>query len=403
LVAIVVGPIVWPKRRVYDFFDRTTELSIEKEKVTMAFDSHSLPPRLSTLLTAACHAPSEDNTQPWHFTVDPVAGLIGLAVNPLRDPSPMNANQRMSRIALGAALENVLRTARINGWFVEVLDNQEPDLAVVRVADPTGPAGAVDPILLSRTTNRLVYEQRAVPSTSLAKLRHATDGSCGVRTLWITERERIVRLAEFIGECDGFAFSLKLIREAFLPCVQSDRNAIEGIPRAALELGLAAPLNLALLSFAPQWLLRSLGAFRTIGAHSRRLVAGASGLCLVIAPDNHPKTDVQVGRVVQKAWLALTTEGLAAQPMMTFPVLESAVVGGTIPANCEPMVTEGYGVLRRAVSDLGQGRVAFMLRFGYAAAPSARAGRLGWQQQTSIAPLFTTEQETGLVARPKYA
>ena len=67
---------------------------------------------LEALVAAASRAPSGDNTQPWRFVVDRARGLVTIAVDPRRDPSPMNAGQRMARIACGAALENLVQAAR---------------------------------------------------------------------------------------------------------------------------------------------------------------------------------------------------------------------------------------------------------------------------------------------------
>src|SRR5437588_12772428 len=78
---------------------------------------------IEALMTAAVRAPSGDNTQPWRFSVDSGRGRIAIDVDPARDPSPMNAGQRMSRIAVGAALENMLRTLDKNrataDWSVD--------------------------------------------------------------------------------------------------------------------------------------------------------------------------------------------------------------------------------------------------------------------------------------------
>ena len=60
---------------------------------------------LETLIAAGIQAPSGDNTQPWRFMVDSQARTIAAHVDETRDPSPMNSGQRMSRIAVGAAVE----------------------------------------------------------------------------------------------------------------------------------------------------------------------------------------------------------------------------------------------------------------------------------------------------------
>src|SRR5262245_33348691 len=84
--------------------------------------------KLNMLLAAAVRAPSGDNTQPWRFFVVPSKGLLSILLDEDRDRSPMNAGQRMARIAVGAAVENVLRTASRIGWRVSLVESVSPAL-----------------------------------------------------------------------------------------------------------------------------------------------------------------------------------------------------------------------------------------------------------------------------------
>ncbi len=93
---------------------------------------------LASLLIAAGQAPSGDNTQPWRFVVDPESGTIALEEDATRDPSPMNAGGRMSRIAVGAALENLIRKAQSQGWGVKLERAVYPALAKIRLTETGG-------------------------------------------------------------------------------------------------------------------------------------------------------------------------------------------------------------------------------------------------------------------------
>jgi hypothetical protein len=82
---------------------------------------------------------------------------------------------------------------------------------------------------------------------------------------------------------------------------------------------------------------------------------------------------------VQRAWLALTEGGLAAQPMMSLPVLENVL------ENADPVVVAAVGrekvaallaEFRSLLPELGGRRPAWVMRFGYAPPPSGRTGRL---------------------------
>lgn len=336
-----------------------------------------VPDRLATLIAAAMRAPSADNTQPWRFTVDVDEGLIALDVDRARDPSPLNAGQRMARIAVGAALENIWHTALTNDWQVKLRDARGPHLAVVQLADPNGPGGVIDAAVTERTTNRRPYDARPVPGEVLARLRRDTPNLRGVRTCWLHGPER---LAALIGQCDAALIGDTALRHAFLSKVRYGTGSspvTEGLPLASLELSPAQQLALRWLGRWPRWLLQATGGLGCFAAHARRLVASAAGLCIVLADDERPETDIEVGRAAQRAWLRLTTEGLAAQPMMSLPGLEAALTYGVIdrPAPLSRQMLEWQKAFRLLTPEAESGRVAFLLRFGHAPAPSARASR----------------------------
>lgn len=342
-----------------------------------------MTPRLETLLAAAVRAASGDNTQPWRFAVDPAAGRIALRLDPTRDPSPMNAGQRMARIAVGAALENLLRTAAANGWPAALEPAAPPDLAAVRLADPAGDPGRIEDVLARRVTNRRPYDARPVPADLLARLAAATPELDGVTTHWITDRPRLAALAELIGRCDAVMFGEPTMRRAFLSKVRFDRpdaeEVEEGLPLASLEVAGADRFALRLMPRLPGWLLKATGGLRVFAKKARQLVESASGLCLVVAPDDRPETDLAVGRAMQRAWLALTAEGLAAQPMMSLPVLENALANGPpeLVASLGRERVRGLGEeFRKLAPEVGGGRPGYLMRFGWAAPPSGRTGRL---------------------------
>ena len=95
---------------------------------------------IARLVAAALSAPSGDNTQPVRFAVDEEARTIALVLDPTRDPSPMNAGQRMARMAAGASLENLVRAAEALGLAAELEPAPRGTLAVVRLAGDAGRA-----------------------------------------------------------------------------------------------------------------------------------------------------------------------------------------------------------------------------------------------------------------------
>jgi hypothetical protein len=89
---------------------------------------------------------------------------------------------------------------------------------------------------------------------------------------------------------------------------------------------------------------------------------------------------------MQRAWLALTEQEMAAQPMMSLPVLENVLQHGDAAlqealgrARIEALRDE----FRALVPELRGGRLAWLKRFGFAPPPSGRTGRLSVEAVTS--------------------
>lgn len=347
-------------------------------------------PDLETLIRAATLAPSGDNTQPWRFAVDAERGTIAFLIDETRDPSPMNAGQRMARIALGAALENALRTARRNNWETTPEAGTPPALVVLHVHDSAGDPGEIEDVIRTRVTNRQLYDGRTLPAEQLERLRSQTPVLNDVATHWIAGTERIAALAKLIGRADALMLGDPSMRRAFLGNVRFDQPAAaaveEGLSLASLELSFSDRIMLRMLPCLPNGLLTALGARRAFAAKARKLVRSASGLCMIVAADGSEAADRIVGRAMQRAWLALTAEGLAAQPMMSLLVLENVSDNG-LPAHLAAIGAERLAALRRelreCVAEIGKGRPAFLLRFGFAPQPAGRTGRLSVESVTT--------------------
>jgi nitroreductase len=344
---------------------------------------------LQTLLSAAVCAPSGDNLQPWRFSVNPDGGAITFYVDETRDPSPMNVKQLMARVAIGAAIENLIRTARNNSWCVELEEGPPEAVALVRLQKVGESLGVVEQVISKRVTNRRFYETKPVPGDMLERLRQQTLPLESIGTHWIVDRARLMDLAALIGRADALMFSERAMRRAFVANIRFDAPADapveEGLSLGSLELSAAERLGLRLMSYMPGMLMKLL-AGPIFAPRARKLVESASGLCLIIAPDHLEQTYFLLGRAMQRAWLALTDEGLAVQPMMSLVVLETVAAQGD-HALTTSLGTEKLAALaaefRRLAPEIGHCRPAFLMRLGFAPPPSARTGRLPIERSLS--------------------
>ncbi len=335
---------------------------------------------LDTLLEAAILAPSGDNTQPWRFSVDRERWTITLDVDPARDPSPMNAGQRMARIAVGAALENMERAANDNGWDhqIEVIEGQIT-LRLLQFHD----AGTLSAVLRDRTTNRKRYRSEVLSSSCVELLKQSTTSTLPVTVSWIVETNQLAILCDLIGRADALILSSQLVRNAFLAKVRFDlpTNSVadDGLSIGSLEVQKSQQLALRAMRVVPDFVLRLGGAARLFRKAASELAESASGFCLVTASGDNPSLDYQVGRLFQRSWLALTEHDLASQPMMSLVVLRNIFENGSEAVKRsinEPAAEQLLRELSDFTSGIAVGKSSALLRFGAAASPTVRTGRL---------------------------
>ena len=331
---------------------------------------------LRVCLEAASRAPSGDNLQPWRFDVDAGNGEIAVCIDTTRDRSPMNAGQKMSRIACGAAVQNILIAAAESGGSATLLNDENSDVvARIRVRPGRNPVRTPRAIA-ERATHRGMYSGEELAPSTRTELVAATPRLDGVDTHWVCAPERITAVAKLIGAADALMFSNTAMRTAFFASVRFDRpvrEAVdEGLSLGSLELSAAERLALPLAQRSPTALLRLCGVFRGMGAHAKKLAGSASGLCIVTAPDGSDRSCVTVGRALQRAWLELTRHGLVAQPMMSLMVLANALDNGG--HGFDRARSEQLLAAFRAELNL-DAKPLFLLRFGYAGPQSGRTGR----------------------------
>lgn len=338
------------------------------------------PSAIDTLLEAATLAPSGDNTQPWQFAVDRNRGTIRIAVDPTRDPSPMNSGQRMARIAIGAAIENLLRTADRNRWAYDLSFHE--DQIEFKLDQLYGP-GSIDPLLSRRRTNRKLYHAAPIADDQWERLQASASEAADGAIHFIPRGDAFSTLVDLVSQADAQMFTIKAVRDAFLKNVRFDQPATSvvdfGLSLGSLEVAKPEQLALRMMRFTPDTVLRAFGAGRVFKQTATSLAESASGFCLITSSETGARADFAIGRAMQRAWLALTQERFAAQPMMSLLVLQnmvdqaSPVLGdGGRRAAAESLLHQFY----RFVATFTPGRPGALMRFGSTDEPSVQIGRL---------------------------
>jgi hypothetical protein len=341
-------------------------------------DVNSLSEPFRTLISAAILAPSGDNTQPWKFEVDERASTITVLVDETRDTSPMNAGQRMSRIACGAVVANVERTAAWNGWATQI-EQVNSSSVRIKLSGSIFNSGTIPSEIRNRHTNRKLYNGHAIANSKLRSMERSIELPEGIGLRLISERHEIEQCAAVIGQADAIMFGQRRFLNAFLDNVRFDRPPNElvefGLSIGSLELNWIERQLLSQMQHLPKALVCSLPMRRTFQRKASRLVCSASGLCVFTLNESSEASDFQIGRVMQRAWLEITACGLAVQPMMSMSILNST---GLLTNSLHAGLADSA-----PAKHLNLMCPAAILRFGFGPPVSSRTGRLGWSGKTS--------------------
>ena len=269
------------------------------------------------LIGAAILAPSHWNTQPWRFEVE--GASIRLLGDPQRTLPVIDPERRAMRIALGAALENLLIAARAWGLrpAVSYLPANDPTGAVAEVSWSGGEAPrdrALLEAIVDRRTNRHEYDGRGLFRENRAALSgQATDG---FRLHWLDDRDHIQALGQLAHDA---VHAQVMDRAAQTECFawtrfnDDARKKADGLSVEALALGGPAKWLAGRYLNPKSWFLGQ-GA-GSLGKQARNNVRSAGALVLLTAPSRRDEAWLMGGQVYERLALKATQLGIAHQPI----------------------------------------------------------------------------------------
>lgn len=260
-------------------------------------------------------APSAHNTQPWVLRYRDHGVEVGWdAGRTLPDSDPTGRDLRLS---LGAFVECCLVVCAGTGHAVTFwpdyseISRRVGYLVPAASAYPT-PFGISD--VTSRTTSRVAYQPGPLDQAAVTRLRELAE-EAGAELRLVPCRE----LSGLLDRADRHGFgSPSVVAELrswlrLTPRHPSYRK--DGLTDKALALSRpqAAGLRAALALYSP---LRRLGLPRALAAASRGLLDYEGQVVVLVAPSaNGPASQVAMGRVLMRQWLALSKAGYATHPL----------------------------------------------------------------------------------------
>jgi hypothetical protein len=270
------------------------------------------------LVGAAVLAPSDWNTQPWRFEVDP--GSIRLFADVQRALPTSDPDRRGLMVSLGAALENLVVAARAYGLqpTVRYRPNEGARGAVAEMTWLDGGPRRDRELfgaLTERRTNRRNYDGRGLLPQVRAQL--SAQVADGPRLHWLDGRDALRELADLVYDAVHAQVSNRRIQAEQHGWLRTSLKDAErrgdGVPVDAL--GLSGPANwFAGRYYDPDsWVLR-FGA-GSLAKRAREGVRSAGAAVLLTTTARDESAWLQGGQAYERLTLKATQLGLAHQPI----------------------------------------------------------------------------------------
>jgi hypothetical protein len=271
------------------------------------------------LVGAAVLAPSNWNTQPWRFEVDP--GSIRLLADAQRALPVSDPDRRGLMVSLGAALENLVVAARAYGLQPTVryqpADRNAAGTVVEMIWLDGGPRRDRElfDALTERRTNRRNYDGRGLMPQVRAQL--SAQVADGPRLHWLDGRDALHELGDLVHDAVRAQVSNRQIqaeRHRWLRASTQDAERRgDGVPVEAL--GMSGPANwFAGHYYDPDsWFLR-FGA-GSLAKRAREGVRSAGAVALLTTTTRDETAWLVGGQAYERLALKATQLGLAHQPI----------------------------------------------------------------------------------------
>jgi hypothetical protein len=296
-----------------------------------------------TLVGAAVLAPSDWNTQPWRFEVDP--GSIRLFADAQRALPTSDPDRRGLMVSLGAALENLVVAARAYGLQPTVRYQPSDHSAAAAVAEMTWLDGGprrdreLFGALTERRTNRRNYDGRGLMPEIRAQL--SAQVADGPRLHWLDGRKALRELGDLVHDAVYAQVSNRRIQAEqhrwLRTSLQDAERRGDGVPVDAL--GMTGPANwFAGHYYDPDsWFLR-FGA-GSLAKRAREGVRSAGAAALLTTTAHGEAAWLLGGQAYERLALKATQLGLAHQPInaplelerFRGPLLRHFGVAGEVP------------------------------------------------------------------------
>lgn len=267
------------------------------------------------LIGAAVLAPSDWNSQPWHFEVE--GASIRIVADARRALPVTDPDRRGMMLSLGAALENLLIAARGYGLRPTVIytPNEGANGVMAEVSWTPGEQRrdrSLFGMIRERRTNRRDYDGRALFTQNRAQLTAQVPEGLSVH--WIDGRDRMERVADLVHDATRHQMNdqrCQAEQYGWLRFDGEEKRRGDGVPVSAL--GFTGPADwFASRYFNPRSMWRKFGS-DSAAKQARGQIRSSGALALLTASRTDEPTRLMGGQTFQRFALKATAFGIAHQ------------------------------------------------------------------------------------------
>ncbi len=340
---------------------------------------HSISPDLKRILEAGNNAPSGENCQPWHFIVR--GNTVEVHLLPERDQSAYSWGKRASYLANGAAIENIVIAASVEGYRADVnyfpTGNDMLHIATISLMEDM----AVHKDSLAaytdvRISNRKSYKKQSLTDDERVAL-------LAVDPVVLVESSKEIGILGRVGSTnEEVMLANRALHQFFFSHVswtkEEDEKKKIGFFIKTLEL--PPPAEIMFKVFRNWSIMRILGAIgfnRIVARQNGATNASVAAIGGFMIPGIEPLDFVKIGRTIERFWLTATSLGLSLQPLTGVLFFKLKIAGGeeeVFSVREKGLIMNAYGRAAE-IFKAGDRHIAFMFRIGRGDAPSARAVR----------------------------
>lgn len=250
-------------------------------------------------------AASSHNTQPWRFAIE--ERRLRIFPDPARRCPVVDPDDAHLYESLGCAAENVCHAAAAQGFGTQVEYDRAADCIVIEL-DREAQRGSIElaRAIPHRQCTKLPYDGSPLGTGELEALERSGEGA-GVRTVLITDRERIEQVVEFVSSGNRTQLSDAEFRAELLAWIRFN-------PGAALATGDGLSGRVSRQPALPTWLGRRLAGFVLSGERQAALdaqcIRSSAAIAVTLAREDAAGAWIEAGRVWQRLALRATALGI---------------------------------------------------------------------------------------------